>query len=203
MADSGFTYSRLVAFLIVILPLCALGLLSTLFLISRDFGGDLSNSIPFAERELEKRARDQQITAPFFSGKTTGGHLVSFTAKTARPDPNDPAKSSAKEMAARIDLTDGSQLRFSSDLAQVNNHDHTVTLSGKVLIQSSNGYSVQTEELTSAMRELKAESPGLVAGNGPIGRFEAGKMEILPSGSSDEATLLFTNGVKLIYTPKN
>lgn len=201
MAEAGVTYSRFVSFLKVILPLSALALLSTLFLISRDIGGSSSNAIPFAKVDLEQRAREQQITAPFFSGRTSAGHLVSFTADTARPDPDDPRRSHASKMEAQINLTDGSSLTFLADQALVDNIDHTATLSGNVVIQSSNGYTLQTNELSANMRELSAQSPGQVTGEGPAGRFEAGQMTISPSEKPDEATLFFTKGVKLIYTP--
>ena len=201
MANHGITYSRLVAFLKVVLPLSALALLSTLFLISSKIGRSSSNAIPFAKVDLEQRAREQQITAPFFSGKTSAGHLVSFTAETARPDPEDPLRSQADKMDATIDLTDGSQLEFTSEQALIDNRTFIATLMGDVVIQSSSGYTLRTEELNASMRELGAESPGTIVGNGPAGQFEAGKMEISPTENPNKVTLHFTKGVKLIYTP--
>ena len=201
MADQGVTYSRIVAFLKVILPLCALALLSTLFLLSRNVGGDSSAAIPFAQVDLEQRAREQQITAPFFSGKTSQGHLVRFTAIRALPDSENQNKSRAEKMDARIDLTDGSRLTFSADNALVNNDAHIATLVGGVLITSSNGFTIRTNELSAAMKELYARSPGRVTGTGPAGDFEAGEMLISQPEGSEDATLLFTKGVKLIYTP--
>ncbi|WP_372885573.1 LPS export ABC transporter periplasmic protein LptC [Shimia sp.] len=201
MADGGLTYSRLVALLKVLLPLCALALLATLFLLSRNIGGDLSNAIPFARGELEQRARDQQITAPFFSGKTSQGHLVRFTARSARPDPEIAGRSSAREMDARIDFADGSHLVFTADSATVDTRDDAATLEGGVQIESSNGYLIRTEALTTAMRELRAETAGTVTGRGPAGRFEAGRMLVFPAETEDEVTLFFTNGVRLVYTP--
>lgn len=201
MAGEGLTYSRLVALLKVILPLSALALLSTLFLISRNIGGTSSSAIPFAKVDLEQRAREQQVTAPFFSGRTSGGHLVSFTAQQAKPDPENASDSLAEKMSAEIDLVDGSNLTFSSNHARVDGQSHVATLTGDVLIQSSNGYTVRTDELSANMRELIAESPGAIVGNGPAGAFEAGKMEISPTENPNEVTLNFSQGVKLIYTP--
>ena len=76
-------YSRTVAYLKVLLPLTALALLSTLFLISR--GIDTEAVIPFAQKDIEERMRGQQLTAPFFSGTTSGGDEIMVTASTARP----------------------------------------------------------------------------------------------------------------------
>ncbi|WP_299348956.1 LPS export ABC transporter periplasmic protein LptC [uncultured Shimia sp.] len=199
MADKGITYSRIVAFLKVLLPLVALALLSTLFLLSR--GSSTSDYIPFAQLDLEQRAREQQVTSPFFSGKTSSGHLVRFAAETARPDQQDPEKSSAVDMDARIDLTGGSYITLTSNSAHIDNRTHMAKLLGDVTIVSSNGYTIETAELDAAMRELFAQTPGRVTGSGPAGDFEAGKMIIEAQQDSDEATLFFTNGVKLIYTP--
>ena len=201
MAESGITYSRVVAFLKVMLPLCALGLLSTLFLLSRNVGGDSATAIPFAQVELEQRAREQQLTAPFFSGKTSEGHLVRFTAIRAFPDIEDLSKSRAEKMDARIDLADGSRLTFSADIAEVDSSTHTATLLGGVLINSSNGFTIRTNELTADMQELYAHSPGKVTGTGPAGDFEAGELVISQAEGANDATLFFTKGVKLIYTP--
>lgn len=201
MAESGLTYSRFVAFLKVILPLSALALLSTLFLISRNIGGTSTDAIPFAQIDLEERARRQQVTAPFFSGKTSSGHLVSFTAEQALPDAEDPRKSHAEQMDARVDLMDGSHLTITSDHAEVDNRHHTTVLQGNVVITSSNGFTMRTSELSASMRDLEAESTGEVTGDGPAGDFTAGKMQIFPSEKPDEATLFFSQGVKLIYTP--
>ncbi|MEO0504251.1 MAG: hypothetical protein AAFZ14_13070, partial [Pseudomonadota bacterium] len=67
-------YSRFVAWLKVLLPLAALALLSTLFLLSRNT--DPIAAVPFADDELLDRVRDEQITGPFFSGTTTDGDRV-------------------------------------------------------------------------------------------------------------------------------
>ena len=53
------SYSRFVALTKVILPIIALGILSTLFLFSRNI--DPTQSIPYADVDVEGLAREQQI----------------------------------------------------------------------------------------------------------------------------------------------
>ncbi len=65
MATYDNTYSRVVAWLKVLLPVIALVLLSTMFLISRTI--DPSRAIPFANVDVEGMVRDQRISAPAFS----------------------------------------------------------------------------------------------------------------------------------------
>ena len=56
MAAAGIAYSRFVALAKVVLPLAALRLFATLFLIARQIDPDAA--IPFAEVDVEQFARD-------------------------------------------------------------------------------------------------------------------------------------------------
>ncbi len=122
----------------------ALGLLSTLFLVSNRIT-DSTASVPFAKVDLAQRAREQQITAPFFSGRTKAGHLVAFSAQSARPDPDNPSRSSATRMDARIDFVDGSRITVSAQDAMIDNSTHIATLEGGVFI-IVDGYDIQTRK---------------------------------------------------------
>lgn len=196
------SYSRFISLMKVILPLTALALLSTLFLVSNRIS-DSAASIPFAKVDLEQRAKEQRITAPFFSGKTQKGHLVMFMAEDAKPDADQPSTSLAHKMQARVDLKDGSSLSIKADRALIDNGTQEARLEGAVNISSSNGFDIRSDLLTSAMRSLHVVSPGTVTGDGPAGAFQAGALEIVTDDVSGKTTLFFTNGVKLIYTPTN
>ena len=202
MAADTVTYSRFISLLKIVLSLLALGLLSTLFLVQRNIGNNSDGIVPFADVELEKRLKNQQITAPFFSGKTSDGHLVAFNAETAQPNVDDAGHSEASKIDAQIDLADGSRLTMSSELGVIDNKAHEATLMGEVTLTSSNGYTLTSQRLISGMRELEIRSPGEVLGTGPAGDFTAGKMHVLNDIDEDAVYLFFTNGVKLIYTPK-
>jgi len=67
-------HSRLVAGMKILLPLAALGMLSTLFLISERF--DPGEAVPPAAIELRDRARDEGATNAALAGVTRGGHEV-------------------------------------------------------------------------------------------------------------------------------
>ncbi len=200
MAELGLTHSRVVAFLKVVLPLSALALLSTLFLFARNV--DPTANIPFAQIDLEERARDQQITAPYIAGKNNRGDLVALTASTAKPDPENAARIFVNKLDARIDLVGGQQVTFSSEEGLVDNAQQQASLMGGVLILTSTGYSVRTKSLTTSLSELRAEAENKIEATGPPGDFTAGAMQLGPDPMSDEPHLFFTNGVKLVYTPK-
>ena len=192
-------YSRMVAWLKVLLPLMALALLSTLFLLSRNI--DPMASIPFAESEIQDRLRDQQITGPFFSGSTEAGDQISFTAdKMGTNDVN--GDTVAEGVSAQIDLASGARISFSADIGAINLAQDRSVLSGAVQITTSTGYTVHTNELIAAMSALNIHSPGEVKGDGPIGTLTAGSMRLHAKETDGPAQLVFTNGVKLIYDPQ-
>lgn len=198
-------YSRMVAWLKVLLPLAALAILSTLFLFSRNI--DPTTTIPFTTIDLRERARDERVTEPEFAGATTDGHHIAFHAASVRPDPAKTSRGIADRLEARITLTSGSEITFAAQGGSVDDQADRAELVGDVVMHSSTGYTVQTERLISGMRTVFAESPGVVHGQGPPGRFSAGRMlltELDPDtpGAEPALHLLFTDGVKLLYDPK-
>ncbi|MDU8927828.1 hypothetical protein RXV86_10575 [Alisedimentitalea sp. MJ-SS2] len=199
-------YSRMVAWLKVLLPLAALALLSTLFLFSRNI--DPTTTIPFTTIDLTERARDERITAPEFAGVTEQGHRIEFHAASAKPDLESPSRASAEVLDARIDLTSGAVITFQSKGGVIDDEADRATLTGDVVVQSSTGYEVHTDALISGMRAIFAETPGPITGTGPPGDFTAGRMlmtDMAETGAESDGEpaihLLFTDGVKLLYDP--
>jgi len=192
-------YSRMVTYLKVLLPLAALGLLSTLFLISR--GANTEATIPFAAHEIEERMRGQQITAPFFSGTTSQGDEITVTASIARPGgPTSPAV--ATDLVAVISTADGGRLTLSSDTGTVQLESDIASFSGNVEIASAAGMLVTTDLLNATISGLSADSPGPVLATGPIGTINAGTMLLRTKTQGGPMHMLFNNGVKLVYDPR-
>lgn len=192
-------YSRMIAWLKVLLPLMALALLSTLFLLSRS--ADTMASIPFAEAEIQERLRDQQITGPFFSSSTAGGDLISFSAgKMGKGQDGD--STIAQDLSAQIDISSGARIVFFADMGSVDLAADTSVLSGNILITTSNGYIINSDRLISTMSSLSVRSPDKVVAEGPLGALNAGSMQLIATENSKNTQLIFTNGVKLIYDPQ-
>lgn len=192
-------YSRWVSFLKVLLPLTALGLLSTLFLVSR--GVDPEAKIPFAEQEIADRLRQQQVTAPFFSGVSDNGNEVLMTATTASPAIGD-KPADAQNLYAKITTPEGATIKLNSDSGTLGQLTDIATFSGNVVLETSTGYVVLSDLLTTRVGEVSAQSPGAISGTGPLGTFSAGQMQMDVKNGTDDIHMLFKNGVKLIYDPK-
>ena len=196
-------YSRMVAFLKVVLPLIALAILATLFLLSR--GVQFDTQIPFAEADLAERTRDQQITGPFFSGTTAAGDEIIVNASIARPGgPNAPAE--ATDVKARLKAADGGEFDLTADLASVDMKSDIATFSGDVLIVTNTGLEIRTDVLETALSGMSGSTPGTVAARTPFGELDAGQMEFSARKDQETGTdplhVLFKQGVKLIYDPK-
>ncbi|MEO1555342.1 MAG: hypothetical protein AAFS01_02845 [Pseudomonadota bacterium] len=191
-------YSRLVAWLKVLLPLMALLLLSTLFLLSRNV--DPVATLPFANTEIDARLDEQQITGPFFSGTTNSGDRVSLSAETMATRSG--LNNEAIDFSAQIDLVSGTRVVLMSDQGQFNMAANSSTLSGNVVITTSSGFKLSSEVLVADFDALMLQSPGAVQGFGPFGTLDAGQMRLQRKEDGNNAHLVFTNGVKLIYTPQ-
>ncbi|TNF20545.1 MAG: hypothetical protein EP318_10490 [Rhodobacteraceae bacterium] len=188
----------MIAGLKVLLPLTALGLLSTIFLLSRPVNED--PDLTFFDNVSEIPTRDS-VTAPYYTGSTPEGHAVSVTAESARPMPDDPAGVLAEKLQATFRLTDGSRIDIVAEHAAVNEPADLIELRGNVVIDSSTGYVVRTALLQGALRSVNADAPEGVTADGPIGDLTAGEFRIREDASDGNVQMLFTNGVKLVYHP--
>ena len=192
-------YSRLVAFLKVLLPLTALGLLSTLFLLSRSV--DPTTTIPFGEAEITERLQKERITAPYFSGTTSGGDQVIFTATSANPG-TDGGLAQANDLTAKITLSGGGTIELSSETGSFDPRNDLARFVGSVEIKTATGYVLTTEALQSRVENIDARSDGPVQGHGPLGQLQAGQLVLTSQSGANDTHLLFKNGVKLVYDPK-
>ncbi|WP_306735643.1 LPS export ABC transporter periplasmic protein LptC [Marimonas arenosa] len=197
-------YSRIVAWLKILLPVAALFVLASLFLFSKSI--DPITTVPFSSIDLRDRARKEQLTEPELLGASNKGDLISFRAAEARPDPESASRALLDDPNARIDFSSGTTVSFRASRGSVDQSGTNAELIGDVVIENTLDYVVRTERLIFAIRELRAEAPEQIQGHGPLGRFTAGRMLLedrsTPNSGESDFHLLFTDGVKLLYDPK-
>jgi len=192
-------YSRWVAFLKVLLPLAALGLLSTLFLLSRK--ADPEATIPFADREIADRLRDQQITSPVFTGTSLQGDDIFISAERIIP-PTNGKLARASNLEARLENQAGRHIRMRAPKGTLQDTVGRALFFDEVVIDTSTGYIIETELLTTQLDESAAQSPGRITAKGPLGDLDAGSMHISPKSNGEGLHIVFKNGVRLLYDPK-
>ncbi len=199
---AGNAYSRFVYLAKVVLPLAALALLATLFLIARQIDPDAA--IPLADVDVEQFAREARIGAPEFSGVTEDGTVVSMSAEAARPDAEDPGRILAERLTARFDAPDGSRIDAVAGAGAMDSAAQRMELGEGVEVTTSTGYRIVSEGFTAALGVSELRSTAPVVAEGPPGRIEAETMMISQNPDDPAAyVLVFNGGVKLIYQPQD
>lgn len=195
-------YSRFIALMRVVLPLAALAILSTLFLLSRNT--DLTAELPFAEAEIRERTRDRAVSDVLFSTVTGDGDEVTVSAATFAASRTNINQSDATELWAQIDLTNETRITMSSDTGIINLLDRAVDLNGNVQIITSTGYDIRSDAVNGVFANgTRFETPGPVQAKLPMGTLDAGNLRFEALNGPNSAQFVFTNGVKLIYDPKD
>ncbi|MDO5612723.1 MAG: hypothetical protein Q4G14_05700 [Paracoccus sp. (in: a-proteobacteria)] len=188
--------TRIVRWLRVLLPLLALAILSTLFLLGRKPG--VAPNIPYAQVDAEDMARDPRITAPHYAGVTPDGAQISLSAAEASTDPAD-GRLRSLQMDWRAPGDGGLTASLAAPLAETS--PDSVHLSGGVQMQTSSGWRLTAPDITAMMTDDRISASEGVAATAPFGRIEAGAMDLVPDGAGAGHVLNFTGGVRLLYQP--
>lgn len=192
-------HSRLVGWLKVALPLAALVILSTLFLVADRIDPDAA--LPYAEVDVEDLARDPRMSAPAYAGTTSDGAGITVSAALARPAGDD-TPAAAEQVTARIETPDGGVIDIAAAAMTLAKDADRVDLSGGVTLTTGTGYSLRTEGLTARLDRTGVEGRHPVKVTSPMGQIEAQGFAVTQDASDPSAYLLvFNGGVKLVYQP--
>ena len=197
------THSRMVAWLKIALPLAALVILSTLFLLADRIDPDAA--LPYAQVDVEDRVRAPRMTAPSYAGTTADGAALTLTATEARPA-SDATQAVAQGLALRLDTPDGGRTDLTAASAVIDDATSRLFLSGGVEIVTSTGYRITTDAMTANLDRSGLESPGPVQATGPAGtlvadKFTLGQDNQTPGQAPGGYLLVFKGGVRLLYQP--
>lgn len=206
-------HSRVVGWLKVGLPLSALALLSTLFLLADRIDPDAA--LPYAEVDLDALVNDPRMTSPTYAGTTLDGTSITVSAKSARPA-TATRTAAAEDVTAQMIMPGGGSTDLTAATAKLDTAAGELRLSGGVRIVSSAGYEITSPEVTTSLDRALTQGSGPVVALGPSGRIEAQSFSLSQpkpgetTGQTAEQTtqaaqspylLVFSGGVKLIYQP--
>lgn len=191
-------YSRLIAWLKILLPLGALALLSTIFLYSR--GTDPIATIPMLTGGADP-TQTEQVGSPFYAGTTENGQGLTIAARQARFSDSENSGMIADDLRAVIDVSDGSRIVIDATLGQIEDGDRLLLRDG-VTLESTSGYTIRTQGLDAEIERIAIESTSEVEADGPGLTLSAGKLRVEEVESTQDIQFLFTDGVKLIYIPQ-
>ena len=157
MARARGFHSGVIAWLKILLPLAALALLSTLFLLSRS--GEPALSVPFAEALRGGETATEQVTNPYYAGTTDRGDALTMTAARARPDGQGVIRADA--LNATLDFKDGSRLRLNADSASLSDRDRQASLGHDELLEySRHGQAPGRSKRRTRCRALRRRTSG-------------------------------------------
>ena len=200
MANYDNAYSRFVAWAKILLPLAALGLLSTMFLLSKSV--DPGATLDISSRDMTTLIEGDGMNAPRFAGVTEDGAALTVSAERAVSLQGPSGPVNAIELYASISRGDQGQTDVYAPQGLIDTAADQVLLQGGVTIANSSGYRVLTDEVTTRLDRTELQTAGHVSGKGPVGTIEAGRMSVRPSPSGGRGTLtLFEDGVTLVYLP--
>jgi lipopolysaccharide export system protein LptC len=188
-------YSRLVGGLKVVLPIAALALLSTLFLLSDP--PDPDRALPYAEVDVAQLARELRLTEPRLAGVLPDGREVTLVAAAAAPDFETTNVIVTDRIEGRIAMTDGAFILLDAGSGRIDVEGRIADLSGGVQAETTQGYTIRSDALRLSLADLGIDAPQAVRLEGPGLTLDAGAMVL--GGPSGEAVLSFTGGVRLLY----
>jgi lipopolysaccharide export system protein LptC len=190
-------HSRLVAVLKVALPLVALAILSSLFMLSGPI--DPEDAIPYAEVDVAARLREPRMTDAGFAGVTADGASLMLSAAEARPGAGG---GNAKIVLGTLQTSDGGVTELAAAAVQLDAAANMIELSEGVEMRSSAGYVISAPGMGVATDRTYAESRGAVSAVGPMGQLTADHMELsAQEGVPDSYVLVFNGKVRLLYMP--
>lgn len=191
--------TRIVRWLRVLLPLVALVMLSTMFLLSR--GSDSESRIPYAEVDAQAAARDGRIVGPEYMGVTDDGVQMSLRADSVTPDR---AGEGGQASDLRLDWQRPDGVTADVTAPAGGAGDGLVQLEGGVVMSTSTGWQVRSSQLQAQTdRSVITADQGIEA-DAPFGTLRADRMRLAPqdnAGDDSPAILNFSGGVRLIYQP--
>ncbi len=205
LGHSDNLYSRFVSLAKIILPLIGLAILSSLFLFSKS--NEPGSGIRLSDADLSEFASKERITGPRFAGMTPSGIAIQLSADQASPATDGGHAFNASDLRAKVEMPDGATIDIQANRGEVNSLTKQAQLTDGITLKTSLGYVATAHGLTFALDKLDIQSQGELTAVGPLGEISAGNLHVTAQTTKglENPTgylLVFQNGVKLIYKPK-
>ena len=192
-------YSRAVAWMKVLLPLIALALIAAIFVTARD-KGDLTKI--FTAKELATLGAGLRLDNPRFAGLTEQGEPYAIRADWALPDSAMPRFIELERPEGEIELNDGRTIAVRAAAGQMHRENKILVLEGGVVLDTSDGYHIESGLIEFDLDAKTARAPGRVRGTGPRGQIEAGSFRAAAGkGGAGAGQIWFENRVRLVFIP--
>ncbi|MFQ3301876.1 MAG: lipopolysaccharide export system protein LptC [Planktomarina sp.] len=194
----GDSYSAFVVWVKTLLPILALGMLSTIFLFSGKV--DVTQSLPYAKLNIAEIVREQRITKPYFSGVSYNDTEITLSAAYASSDTQNADILNITDLSIILTSEHAKTVRITAGLGTLDATKQKVTVSKDVYLTAMPDFWLKTNSLTVDLQQGVATADTMFQSVTALGTINAGNM-IVKTITNDQQ-IIFTNGVRLIYYPK-
>lgn len=200
MALRPEVHSRVVTILKLGLPLVALALVASVFLIQTD--DRLGGTITFSDSDIDQLGQGLRLTNSVFNGTTKNGDRFRFAAATVVPDAAPPKRAAITTLDGDLQLADGPTVSLAADSGDLDIPSQRIDISGNVRITSSDGYKLVADKATIDFVTGTFVAGDKVVTDGPLGAITSGNLHVTPATQTGEARQFsFSNGVHVVYDP--
>ena len=190
--------SALVAWLKTLLPIVALGLLSTIFLFSGRV--DVTQSLPYTEHNIAEIVREQRITRPYFTGIASNGTEIALSAAYASPQIENAHILEITDLSVVLRSTSDRMVQVTAGRGALDSATQTAQISTNVHIAALPDFWVTTQALDMNLNQGVVSAKGGFQGVTSLGAITAGEMHL--QMTADDQQIVFLNDVRLVYSPK-
>jgi len=192
---SGGSYSRFVAWMKVLLPFFALGLIALIVIWPRLKSEDTFR-IGFSSVQLSGSAQPGVDNARYM-GTDENRRPYTITADLARIDDKVDGLIFLETPKADLTLEDGTWLVLTANKGRFFEGRQRLELDGNVNLFHDTGYEIATEHLNMDLKTNIAESKAPVVGHGPFGVLNSAGLKLIDKGR----IIYFTGPAKLVLYP--
>ena len=195
MANARNSYSRMVTWLKILLPLIALGVLGTVFLFnSKD---SFEAGFTFSRADIESLEQGSFITKPQINGITKKGEPFHLLADEVRPMDSDNSLFVIAKLDVEFRFSPEVWAKVTSETALMDVTAQTVWFESGGQLETSDGHRATVDTLHLLMASGELQGSGIVA-DGPLGRISAENFRI-ESNDGENRVLWFENNVRMTY----
>lgn len=196
--------ARLAQLVRLVLPLGAIALLSTVFLLSENI--DPQRAVDMAGLDVADLTREPRIGTARVAGVTEEGTALTIRAVTMRAQSDlsapGPILLSLDTPEGDMLFTSGRLLQFRGNSGEVDQAQDQMVLRGDVVLETSDGYRATMPVLRGALKRAHLLGEGGISASGPPGVIRADRLDVTGIAGSEGGYLLaFRGNVRLIYQP--
>lgn len=190
----------------LILPMSALALMATVFLLSRSIDPEVA--VLDAGLDISTLTREPRVGGARIATVTRDDSNLIIHAQTIRSgdalDRDTPVMLFLDAPRGTIAFPNARDVQFEAEDGKIDQQDDLIIMTGAVRLETSDGYVMDTPELRSTLSEVDVRGVGGVSGHGPAGELSADSLRLWRDpNAGDGYVLAFTGNVRLLYHPQD